>query len=390
MTPTESIDYVVVGLGALGSATAYQLADRGFRVLGLEQFELGHNRGASHDTSRILRRSYHTPAYVQLAGEAYDDWAALSDAAGEQLVTTTGGIDLFPPDPAIAMVDYVSSLDECGVPFELLNPAQVAARWPRVRLADGGFAIYQADTGIVHAAQTVATLQRLAIARGAELRESTPARVVAAGTNGIELETPTGLVRCRRLVVTADAWTNDVLAGLAVHLPLTVTQEQVTYFAPDDPAAFAPGAFPVWIWMDEPSFYGFPTYGEAAVKAGQDVGGEITTAAARSFTPHPDNLRQLTDFMAATFPGSTDGEALRTVTCLYTLTPDRDFVVGALPDHPDIIVGLGAGHGFKFTPAFGRMLADLAVDGRTRSDISAFTLDRPALTEPNYPISWLV
>jgi sarcosine oxidase len=386
---TESVDIVVVGLGALGSATAYQLASRGHQVLGLEQFELGHVRGASHDTSRILRRSYHTPAYVRLAGEAYSDWAALSSAAGEELVTTTGGIDLFPPDPAIPVADYTSSLAECGVSYELLDPRSVAARWPQVRLPDGGVALYQADTGMVHAARSVATLQRLAVAHGAELRPHTPARVVAAEPGCVELETPTGPVRCRRLVVTADAWTNEVLAGIGVQLPLTVTQEQVTYFRPERPADFAPGAFPVWIWMDEPSFYGFPTYGEAAVKAGQDVGGEITTAADRSFTPNADNLRQLTDFMAATFPGSVE-EVLRTVTCLYTLTPDRDFVVAALPNHPDIIVGLGAGHGFKFTPAFGRMLADLAIDGKTSSDISPFTLDRPALTDPNFPPSWLV
>jgi monomeric sarcosine oxidase len=386
---TESVDVAVVGLGALGSATAYQLASRGVQVVGLEQFELGHHRGASHDTSRILRRSYHTPAYVRLAGEAYDDWAALSDAAGEQLVTTTGGIDLFPPDPAIPVADYTSSLAECGVPYELLDPASVAAKWPRIQLPDGGLGLYQADTGIVHAANTVATLQRLAVARGAELREHSPARVLAVGPEGVALETPDGVLQCRRLVVTADAWTNDVLAGVGVELPLTVTQEQVTYFRPDRPDDFAPGAFPVWIWMDEPSFYGFPTYGEPAVKAGQDVGGEITSAADRSFTSNAHNLRQLTDFMARTFPGSA-AEVLRTVTCLYTLPPDRDFVVGALPEQPDIIVGLGAGHGFKFTPAFGRMLADLAVAGKTSSDISAFSLDRPALTDPDFPVSWLV
>jgi sarcosine oxidase len=386
---TEYVDYVVVGLGALGSAAAYELAARGQQVLGLEQFQLGHHRGASHDTSRILRRSYHTPAYVRLAGEAYDDWAALSAASEQQLVTVTGGIDLFPPDPAIPIADYTSSLEACGVPFEILDPDQVAARWPRVRLPDGGLAIYQGDTGIVHAARTVATLQRLALQRGAELRADTPARVIGTGPDGVELETATGVVRCRRLVVTADAWTNDVLAGIGVTLPLAVTQEQVTYFGPDDPAAFAPERFPVWIWMDEPSFYGFPTYGEPLVKAGQDVGGRVTTASDRTFTADPANLSQLTEFMASTFRGSA-AEVVRTVTCLYTLTPDRDFVVGALPAHPDIVVGLGAGHGFKFTPTFGRMLADLAIDGHTSSDISALALDRPALTDPAYPVSWLV
>ncbi len=136
--------------------------------------------------------------------------------------------------------------------------------------------------------------------------------------------------------------------------------------------------------MDEPSFYGFPTYGEATVKAGQDVGGQVTTASARSFEPNADNLMQLTKFMATTFPGSA-AEVLHSVTCLYTLTPDRDFVVAPLPEHADIVVGLGAGHGFKFAPTFGRLLADLAVEGKTGSDIAAFTLDRPAITDPEFP-----
>jgi sarcosine oxidase len=141
--------------------------------------------------------------------------------------------------------------------------------------------------------------------------------------------------------------------------------------------------------MDDPSFYGFPTFGEAAVKAGQDVGGVTTTGDDRDFLPDSANTAQLRAFMAATFPGSAT-EVLRTVTCLYTLTPDRDFVMGTLSSHPEVVMGLGAGHGFKFTPTFGRILADLATDGRTTSDIGAFALDRPALTDLAYPVSWLV
>jgi sarcosine oxidase len=386
---TETVDYVVIGLGALGSAATYQLASRGLRVLGLERFDLGHVNGASHDTSRIVRRSYHTPGYVRLAGEAYDDWAALGEAAGAPLVVPTGGIDLFPRDAAIPMADYTESLTAAGVPFDILDPAEVAQRWPRVVLPEGGLALHQADTGMVHAAATVATLQRLARDRGAQLRDNTPARLVAADASGVTIATPAGEIHCGRVVVAADAWTNDVVSALDVRLPLTVTQEQVTYFAPDSPEAYAPGHFPVWIWMDDPSFYGFPTFGERSVKAGQDVGGRTTTADDRDFVPNPANLAQLTDFMASTFPGST-AEVLRTVTCLYTLTPDRDFVMGALPSHPQIVMGLGAGHGFKFTPTFGRILADLATDGRTSSDIDPFALDRPALTDAAHPVSWLV
>ena len=136
-TMTERFDYVVAGLGALGSATAMELAQRGHRVLGLERFDLGHDRGASHDTSRILRHSYHTPAYVRLTQEAYADWARLERDSGEQLVTTVGGLDLFPPEPAISPADYTSSLDQVGIDYELLDAATVMGRWPQLRAARG-------------------------------------------------------------------------------------------------------------------------------------------------------------------------------------------------------------------------------------------------------------
>ena len=169
-----------------------------------------------------------------------------------------------------------------------------------------------------------------------------------------------------------------------------MTQEQVTYFTPQAPADFAPDRFPVWIWMDDPSFYGFPTYGEATVKAAQDCGGPVVTGDERSFEPDAGRTKLLADFMAQTFPGS--GPASRSKTCLYTLTPDRDFVLGAVPGHESVVVGLGAAHGFKFAPTFGRLLADLATTGvaGTPVDITQFRLERPALTDPAYPVSWLV
>ena len=141
MTTVEGADVAVVGGGGLGTATAWQLARRGVDVVLVERFAFGHRNGASHDTSRILRRSYHTPGYVRLAGEAYDDWALLSSEAGKQLVTTTGGVDLFPPGAAIPAVDYAASMAACGVPFDELSAAEVAARWPAFAPPQGRVAI---------------------------------------------------------------------------------------------------------------------------------------------------------------------------------------------------------------------------------------------------------
>ena len=385
----EQVEYVVVGLGALGSATAYELADGGADVVGLERFELGHHRGASHDSSRILRHSYHTAGYVRLTVEAYADWHRLERASGEELVTTVGGLDLFPPGCAIPADDYVSSMTEVGVGFDVLDVDAVHERWPPFRLPDGTIALHQADAAIVPAARGTATLQRLARERGAVLRDGCPVlRVTDLGERGLEVRTRDAAYRCRRLVVCADAWTNQVLAGLDVAFPLTVMQQQVTYFRPPDPTRFEPGAMPLWIWMDDPSFYGFPCYGEPTVKLAEDCGGPTVDPDRRGFEPDPDRLGSLERFAARTLPGS--GPPVRSVTCLYTLTPDRDFVLGPVPGHEAVLVGLGAAHGFKFAPTFGRLLADLATTGTTATDLSAFRVDRPALTDADHPVSWLV
>ena len=192
-------------------------------------------------------------------------------------------------------------------------------------------------------------------------------------------------------MVCADAWTNEVLAGLDVRLPLETTLEQATYFAPSRPGSFAPHHLPLWIWMDDPSYYGFPCYGEPTVKAAQDCGGPVIDTSdplSRTSEPDPAMQERLAAFMASVLPES--GPPIRSIRCQYTLTPDRDFVLAPVPGHESVVVGLGAAHGFKFAPTFGRVLADLATSGSTTSDISAFGLDRPALTDPTYAAHWLV
>ncbi|WP_426562559.1 N-methyl-L-tryptophan oxidase [Angustibacter sp. McL0619] len=382
-------DYVVVGLGALGSATAMELARRGHTVIGLERFELGHSRGASHDTSRILRHSYHTPEYVRLTQQAYADWARLERDSDTSLVTVVGGVDLFPPEPAISPVDYTDALYEVGIAYEVLDVDSVAKRWPQLRLPDGTFTLYQADSAIVPAGRGTAVMQDQARRHGADLRERTAVLAVHdLGERGIEVATTHGPVRCQGLVVCADAWVNDVLGDLGVQVPVEVTLEQVTYFRPPSPADFDPSRMPLWIWMDDPSYYGFPCYGEPLVKAAQDCGGPVVHPDRHTSEPDPDMQRRLAEHVQAMMPGA--GDPVRSLRCQYTLTPDRDFVISAVPGHESVVVGLGAAHGFKFAPTFGRLLADLAVQGATSTDLTSFRLDRPALTDPDYQAHWLV
>lgn len=388
MSIVGDFEYAVVGLGALGSATAYHLAKGGQPVLGLEQFALGHERGASHDTSRILRHSYHTPGYVRLTFAAYDDWAALERDSGEALVTQVGGLDLFPADAAIPIEDYTASMAACGVPFEALDRRAVAARWPQFALPDGTVALYQERGSIVPAARGTAAMQAQARRFGATLRDRTPVAGLEPYDGGVRVVTRDATYIARRVVVCADAWTNQLLGPLGVELPLTVTLEQVTYFQPADAASFQPSRFPLWIWMDDPAYYGFPCYGEATVKAARDCSEIEVSADNRPLEADPVRLRGLSEFMAATLPGS--GPPLRSKTCLYTLPPDRDFVLGPVPAHESVIVGLGAGHAFKFAPMFGRLLAELASTGTCSEDVSPFALDRDALTRPDQPVHWLV
>jgi sarcosine oxidase len=384
-------DAVVVGLGALGSAAAMHLSRGGLRVLGLERFELGHKRGASHDTSRILRHSYHTPGYVRLTQEAYADWADLERWSGEQLVTVVGGLDLFPADPAIPMVDYTASLDEVGIVHELLDVAEMGRRWPQFSLPGGTIGLYQDRGAVVPAGRGTALMQKLAAAAGAELRGSARVLSVVDGPSGVTVSTESETLVADRVVVCADAWTNEVLAGLDVHVPLETTLEQATYFAPERPGSFAPHHLPLWIWMDDPSYYGFPCYGEPTVKAAQDCGGPVIDTSdpeSRTSEPDPAMLRRLASFMASVLPES--GQPVRSIRCQYTLTPDRDFVLAPVPGHESVVVGLGAAHGFKFAPTFGRLLAELATAGTTTTDLTPYRLDRPALTDPAYQAHWLV
>ncbi|MFK0403030.1 N-methyl-L-tryptophan oxidase [Microbacterium sp. NPDC090225] len=366
----ESFEVAVVGMGALGSAATYHLARRGAKVVALEQYELGHVRGASHDTSRIVRTSYGSSAYVRLAQSAYRDWADLEAESGERLLTITGGVILIPSDGPYSASDFTAALTECDVAHELLSPAEVQARWPQFRVPENVETVYTADTGIAHAARTVATLQMRARVHGADIRDRTAVESLTPDGDGVIVHTSNGDIRAGKVILATDAWTNTLLDPLGATIPLDIMQEQVSYFRPAEPENYDRSVFPVWIWEDDECYYGFPTYGEPTIKAARDVSENRMTPENRSFVPSPELIEQLTGFMHDVIPGS--GPELRTVTCQYALTKDRRFVLSALPQHPDIIVGLAAGHGFKFTPALGRVLAELALDGESTDDLSEF------------------
>lgn len=374
----QQFDVAVVGLGVLGSGAAYYAARKGANVIAFEQFELGNVRGASHDTSRIIRTSNFASEYVAFAKSAYKDWAELEKITGQRMLTTTGGVVFFAegsPNPAS---DFTRSLDGQNIPYELLDSREVRMRWPQFDIPDSVATVFTPDSAIAHAAKTVSTLQSLAQSYGAILKDNTPVeRIIPQSSGGVVVETLAGRFRAAKVILATDAWINMLLAPLGVHIPVTVMQEQVTYYKPTDVAAFDTRRFPVWVWHGTECFYGFPCYGEPTIKAGRDYSNNIMPPERRTFVHSPQLLDQLTSFMKNFIPDKSR-KPLRTITCQYAITPDRRFIISPLDNHPDVIIGLGAAHAFKFAPAFGRVLAELAVDGRTDEDISKWGFPKTA------------
>ena len=385
----SDFEYIVAGLGGLGSATAYWLSRRaGKEVLGLEQFALGHPHGESQDHSRIIRLSYHTPFYVRLAKQAYQAWTSLEEDCSQKLIVKTGGLDLWPPNSVIPMKDYTESLQMENVDFEILDAAEVMKRFPQFRLSPDIVGMYQPAGGIAPAARCNAEHQRMAREHGATLLENAPIESLTRAENEYLLRTKDQTYSCRKLVVAGGPWSSRLLAQFGIELPLTVTQEQVNYFSSQQLESFLPERFPIWIWMDDPCFYGFPVYGEKAVKVGQDVGGKEVSTETRTYDPDPQALKEVESFLRKFLPEAV-GPVLYTKSCLYTLTPDRDFVIDVIPEHPDCLIAIGAGHAFKFASLIGKILSELAIDGQTQSDISQFKITRPILKEKNPPKNFM-
>lgn len=379
-------EVIVIGCGGIGSAAAYWLARRaGAGVLAIEQFHLGHDRGSSQDHSRIIRRSYHNPDYVALIDPAYEAWREIEAESGVRILVTCGGLDL-----ELIGTTGVKDLSHCasamaanGIPYEQLDAAELMYRWPQFRFTDPVRGLYQADGGLVDARTANAVHVALARAHCATIREGLAVRSLRSVGDAVEVVTDDGVFTAGHVVLAAGAWTGNLLADLGIDWRLTVTQEQVTYFGTPHLREFTPDRFPIWIWRDQEEFYGFPIYGEVATKAGQDVGGRETTAETRSFEPDGATRERLVRFLEARIPRFL-GPELYTKTCLYTMPPDRHFVLDAAPGHPRITVAADAAHAFKFAALFGKILSQLALDGETQYPIAPFRADRPALTDPAF------
>ncbi len=369
-------DVIILGAGAMGSAAAYHLSKADQRVLLLEQFDLTHERGSSNDHTRIIRYSYSKPEYIRLMQTAYPMWFALEDISGEKLYTKTGGIDFGKSDEP-RFRDTLHSLQAMNIPHDVLSPSEAQQRFPLFRFDDDMQVVYQADYGILAASKCNETHRRLAEQHGATILANTPVISIKPLPDGVEIKTPDAIHSAARVVITAGAWTNDLLEQVGITLPLTPLRVQLAYFEPENLADYAAPDFPVFIsHLPEHAMYGIPSYAGSGLKVAFHGGEPAKHVSEINYAPDDARIEAIRRFSRRHLPGA-DAPLKFTRICLYTMTPDEDFIMDIHPEYPQIVFASPcSGHGFKFSTLFGSILTDLALTGSTAYDISLFRMNR--------------
>jgi monomeric sarcosine oxidase len=357
----STYDVIVLGGGTMGSAAANALADNARRVLVLEQFDHVHDLGSHGGKTRILRHAYAEGAdYVPLVQRADELWRQLEDETDERIFVRSGGLEMAAPGFRHARAARASA-DAHGLPYEWLSAEEGRARWPQVAVPDGWDLFFDPNAGFVFTEPALRGLMAMATRRGATLRQNEPATDWGADQDGVWVRTIAATYRADRLIVAAGAWASSMLGDLG--LPLQVLRKTLWWLAVDAPARFAPQRYPVFIAdNDLGEIYGFPVVDELGLKIADHAGGDPThpeRVDRNAGDDESDNVRALARTL---FPGVSDRITHRAV-CLYTMTPDGHFVVDRHPEHPHVVIACGfSGHGFKFAPAIGELLAQLVND----------------------------
>ena len=376
MTTTGTYDVIVIGVGGMGSATVYELASRGLRVLGLERFDIPNDMGSSHGVNRIIRMAYfEDPSYVPLLRRSYERWRELESASGEQLLHITGSVDVGPEHGEV-VAGSLQSCIEHDLTHEALTSAELTARFPGFQFPEDWMGVYQPDGGFVMSERSIVSHVFGALERGAEVR-AREAVVEWQSTGGrVVVQTTRGSYEAGALVITGGAWAGPLLPSLH---HLVVPERQVLgWFQPLDVAHFLPGSCPVVIGdFEEGAYYCIPVFGIPGFKIGRFHHlNEVTTAEDLNRECSDEDEAVLRQALARYFPGA-NGPTLSLKACMFTNTPDGHFIIDAAPGSPNVFVAAGfSGHGFKFCSVVGEIMADLATRGETSHDISLFRLDR--------------
>lgn len=381
---STDFEFAVVGGGGMGSAAAYYLAREGKSVLVLEQFEIGHNRGASHGENRIIRYSYEWTDYVKLAKETFKLWKEVETEFGSKLLQRTGGLDIgYPGNRDFELC--IDSLRKEGIDFQLMNQEEAATRFPQFNFETGTRALFQKDAGYLEPDVCIPAFISLAKKCGAIVEDNTTLDGIDISDAHVELTSNGKRWRAKNLILTPGPWAAPLLKKLTgVEIPIAVSLEQYAFFKPKHREWFDESKSPVFIVYPTPGeldiLYGFPQFKDLGVKVAEHHAGSVTEAATRSFEPDQEKLKRAFARAQKFIPDLTE-EVTKAATCLYSNTPDKHFIVDKLPGHNNVVIGCGfSGHGFKFIPIIGNILKDLALHGQTKQQIRMFKLQRFAAT----------
>ena len=370
-------DVAVVGLGAVGSAALFELAKRGRRVIGIDQFEPGHDRGSSHGESRLIRVAYfEDPAYVPLVRLAYERWRALEARTGQRVLTTTGIVEAGVAGSSIVAASLRSSLEH-GIVHEVLTARQVAARHPAFRLPSDWDCVFQPDAGILQPEKAIGLFLAQAAKLGAVVRPNTRVVDVQPSGAGVRIRLDGGdVIEAGSAILAAGPWVGELAPMLKPHLSLT--RQVLAWFGPLQPGLVGPDRMPVFLLhTPDDVIYGVPDFLGTGVKAGShEPSGFLLDADAPRSAVTPADVERIARPLGAYIPAAA-GPLRRASTCVYTKTPDDHFVVGLHPDSPQIVLASPcSGHGFKFASILGEVLADLAMTGGTTVPIGLFSPTR--------------
>jgi sarcosine oxidase len=367
---------IVVGVGGVGSATAYELARRGKRVLGIERFDIPHDMGSSHGHTRIIRLAYYEdPSYVMLLLRAYELWRGIERHVGEQLLHITGSIDAGPSDSWVFKGSLRSALEH-NLPHEVLTGRELAARFPGYRLPFETMALLQPEGGFLVPERCIVSYVQAAQALGAEIHGRERVLGWEPRGEGVRVRTTHDSYEADRLVITAGAWNSelvDVLGGL-----LEPERQVLAWLQPSRPELFAPSRFPVFnLLVDEGRYYGFPIHGIPGFKFGRYHHLEEAVDPERvEREPTERDEAILREFADRYFPEG-NGPTMALKQCMFTNTPDHHFIIDLHPRYPQVsFTSPCSGHGFKFASVIGEIMADLAERGDTRHNIGLFRLER--------------
>ena len=371
-----SYDAIVIGVGGMGSAAVYHLAQRGLQVLGVEKHAIPHEMGSSHGYSRMIRYTLQEhPSYVPLVSRSYELWHEMEETAGEELMVTTGSIRAGAPDSPF-FLNAQEACDLHSIPYEILTASEVNKRFPGYRFPEEISSVYQADGGFLLPERCIVTHVQAAERAGAAVHSQETVLDWEIRGDGVQVRTDRDTYTAGRLVVTAGPWAANLVPELAAY---AVPERQVMgWFQPERPELYTAEIFPVFgVFTKEGRYYGFPSHAVPGFKIGrahhllQKVDPDAIDREV-----HPEDEEILRQAVNRYFPLAA-GKLLDRKTCMYTNTPDEHFMIGTLPGQPQVSVAAGfSGHGFKFASVIGEIMADLAQNGATEHDINLFRLDR--------------